>query len=326
MRRMMPLRVAVIGAGRMGAIHARILADLAGVEPAAVCDPDPRRREAVARKTGAEPLSDHHRLGNLAGRVDAAVVAAPTAEHAAITLDLLAAGIHVLVEKPIARSLDEAEAMVAAARRAKRVLAVGHVERFHPAVRAALPFVEAPRFIEAHRLSPFPERSLDVGVVLDLMIHDLDVLLSLVGDSSAPVRIDAVGAPVLSEKEDIANARIAFAGGCVANLTASRVSTQTMRKFRVFGPDRYVSIDTWKGDLAVFRRRPGVARVESMNDIERIAPRVEKAEPLRLELEAFAAACRDGRPPDVPGEAGRDALALALEVLRRIQGPAPTAR
>lgn len=313
----MTLRAAVVGAGRMGAVHARILAGLAGVDLVAVCDPDAARREAVARKTGAEPLADHR---DLAGRVDAAVVAAPTSEHAAIATDLIGAGLHVLVEKPIARSLDEAERMVEAARRVGRVLAVGHVERFHPAVIAALPHVrtaDGPRFIEAHRLSPFPERSLDVGVVLDLMIHDLDVLLSLVGEE--PVRIDAVGAPVLTDKEDIANARITFAGGCVANLTASRVSTRTMRKFRVFGPDRYVSIDTWKGDLAVFRRRPGVARVEAMEDIERLAPRVEKAEPLRLELEAFVAACReDGGPAAVPGEAGRDALALALEILRRI--------
>lgn len=315
---MEPLRLAVIGVGRIGAHHARILAETPGVALTAVCDPDSKRREAAAKKTGAEPLADPSEVPS---RADAAVVAAPTSLHAEVALALLGAGLHVLVEKPIARSLDEAERMVAAARSAGRVLQVGHVERFNPAVRAALPFVTEPRFIEAHRLSPFPERSLDVGVVLDVMIHDLDLLLLLVG---APVeRVDAVGTPVLTDKEDIANARITFRGGCVANVTASRVSVSAMRKIRVFGRDRYVSIDTHKGDAVIYRKRPGAAHVESMSDIERIAPKIEKAEPLRLELEAFVAACRAGRPAEVPGEAGRDALGLALEVLRRIREAAP---
>lgn len=306
------LRLAVVGVGRMGGHHARILCEIEGALLVAVCDPDPRRREAAARRTGAEPLAD---WAGLAGRADAAVVAAPTSLHAEIALGLLASGLHVLVEKPIARSLDEAERMVAAARAAGRVLQVGHVERFHPAVRAALPHVRDPRFVEAHRLSPFPERSLDVGAVLDVMIHDLDILLYLVG---APVeRIEAVGAPVLTEKEDIANARLVFRGGCVANVTASRVSVSTMRKIRIFCPDRYVSIDTHKADLVVYRKRAGVERVESMGEIERLAPRVERAEPLRLELESFVEACRSGRAA-VPGEAGRDALGLALEILRKI--------
>lgn len=229
----------------------------------------------------------------------------------------LEAGRHCLVEKPITPSYEEAEDLVALARARGRILTVGHVERFNGAIRAARKEIRRPRFVEVHRLSPFPERSLDVGVVLDVMIHDIDIVLALV---QAPVEsIDAVGASVLTDKEDIANARIRFQGGAVANLTASRVSVNRLRKIRIFESDRYISIDYEKQDLVVYSLKGQRGSAPTMKDILRVSPRIEKTEPLREELAAFARGVARGAGGGVKAEDGANALEVALAIGRKIK-------
>ncbi len=307
------LRLGVVGIGHLGRHHVRIGAALDGVELVAAVDIDPERADSAARATGAEALADFRQLR---GRVDAAVVAVPTVDHAAIACDLLEHGIHVLVEKPMAVSIEEADAMMAAAARSGAVLAVGHTERFNPAVEAALAVLEQPRFIEIDRLSGFPERSLDIDVIFDVMIHDLDLVLAI--DRSGVVEVEAIGVPVLTPRVDIANARLRFASGCIANLTASRISKDSMRKVRCFQPDMYVSVDAGARELEVWRlRRTEQARPS----IEGGAVPVEQDEPLRRELADFVDAIRTGRQPRVPGQAGRDALALAARVADAIGTP-----
>lgn len=301
------MRAVVIGVGHLGRHHARILASLPGVTLAGVVDTDAERAGQVAAERGTTAYAD---VGQVAGKIDVAVVAVPTESHARIALGLLESGIHTLVEKPITQTVAEADALIATARSRGVVLAVGHSERFNPAVMAARPYLKDPRFIEVHRLGQLPGRSLDIDVVLDLMIHDLDLILSLV--PSEVEGVEAVGVPVLTPRIDIANARLRFANGCIANLTASRISREPVRKIRFFQQDAYVSIDTAAREVEMWRLVPqpmgaptiGGGRLEVAGD-----------EALKGELEDFLGAVRDGRAPAVTGQQGRAALALATRIV-----------
>jgi predicted dehydrogenase len=307
------VNVGVIGVGHLGRHHARLLSSLDGVTLTAVVDLIPERARAAAEASGAEALTDAREL---LGRVDAVTVAVPTADHLAIARPFLEAGTAVLIEKPMAASLEEADEMIRLAAGSGACLAVGHTERFNPAVQAALPVLARPQFIEVHRLSGFPERSLDIDVVFDVMIHDLDVLLAV--DASEVVSDDAVGVPVLTPKVDIANVRIKFASGCTANVTASRISRDKVRKIRFFQPDMYVSIDYADQELEVWQLKP---REGGRPEIAGGKVPVEQDEPLRRELIDFVEAVRTGRAPGVPGDAGRRALALATRVASAIGRP-----
>jgi predicted dehydrogenase len=307
----MTLRIAVIGVGHLGKHHARILSSLPGVELAAVVDTNRARAEEIAAAHHTRPLFDAR---DVAGRVDAVTIAAPTEIHRSLALPFLRAGIGVLVEKPMARSLDEADDMIAAAADGGATLAVGHTERFNPAVAAARPLVTDPRFIEVHRLGTFPERSLDIDVVFDLMIHDLDVVLSLV--NSDVESLEAVGVPVVTNRVDIANARLRFANGCIVNLTASRISRDRVRKIRFFQPASYLSIDYAAQKVDVWRLVTGAGPAPSIEGGE-IA--VANEEPLKRELVDFVDAVVSRRAPVVAGEAGRRALALAQEITDKIR-------
>jgi predicted dehydrogenase len=301
------LRVGVVGVGHLGRHHARILSSLPGVKLAMVADINAVRAREVAERVGADWCDD---AAGLIGRVDGVTIAVPTESHAAVALPFLSRGIPALVEKPLARSVSEADRMIDAAARAGVPLAVGHTERFNPAVSAVLPHLTGPRFIEVHRLGTFPERSLDIDVVFDLMIHDLDVVLALVGGEV--ISLEAVGVPVLTPRIDIANARLRFDTGCIANITASRISREKVRKLRFFQHDSYISVDYaqqevehWRLDRAGAGPLPRIAggRLDVVRD-----------EPLRLEMVDFIEAARTGRMPAVPGEAGRRALALAERI------------
>jgi predicted dehydrogenase len=300
-----PLRVAVIGVGHLGQHHARLLAAMPGVELTGVVDTKPGRAGEIGAKFGAPAFADAQ---DLLGRVDAVTVAVPTTAHLDVARPFLERGIAVLVEKPLAASLDEADALLAAARRGGAVLAAGHTERFNPAVAAALPLVSRPRFIEVHRLGTFPERSLDIDVIFDLMIHDLDLLLAAV--RSPVLAVEAVGVNVLTPRTDIANARLRFADGCIANVTASRISRDRVRKARFFQRDSYVSIDFAAQEVEVYRLEPQPGRPVIAGGRLDIA----SEEPLQRELLDFVDAARTRREPGVTGQAGRDALALAARV------------
>lgn len=302
-----PLRVGVFGTGALGRHHTRILGSLPGIERVGIFDPRPEQAAAVAAEYGAKAFDSFEAL---AGEIDAAVVAAPTVAHADLGVALLERGVHVLVEKPIAASLEEADRLIDAAARAGRVLAVGHVEFHNPAVEALLGAGGRPRFVEIERLGVFTPRSLDVDVIADLMIHDLQILGEL--DPSEIVEVRAVGIPVLSERIDIVNARLAFASGLVANVTASRVSSERVRKLRAFYPDRYRSLDYQAQEIKGYR-------LDRDNGEKRILPEaiaVEKAEPLRRELEEFRSACGGERSRVVGGAQARRALAVAIAVAR----------
>ncbi len=275
-----------------------------------VCDHHPGRAEEVAREFSLPVLPD---LEAVAAQTDAVVVATPTAAHAEVAGFFLDRGVHVLVEKPIAATLGEADDLLLRARRAGRVLQVGHVERYNPAIEAALRLVASPRFIEVHRLGVFTARSLDVDVVLDLMIHDLQIVSVLVGRPAREIR--AAGVAVLTGKLDIANARIAFEGGCVANLTASRVSAEKVRKCRVFAPSIYVSVDMQTQSVSAYRLLSENGRPE----IIPVRVPVSREEPLARELADFRRAVCDGTQPLVSGEDGRDALALAEQVVEAVE-------
>ncbi|HUF60513.1 MAG TPA: Gfo/Idh/MocA family oxidoreductase [Verrucomicrobiales bacterium] len=300
------LRVGVAGVGAIGQNHARVLAELEGVKLVGIFDLDAERAAEAAKRFGTRVFAS---LEDLAGAVDAATVATPTVTHAAVGTMLLERGRHVLIEKPIASSVAEAEALLTCAHNHGCVLQVGHIERFNPVLEGLEELLGTPRFIEAHRLSPFPRRSTDIGVVLDLMIHDLEVILYLV--RSDVDQIDAVGVPVLTGSEDIANARIRFVGGCVANVTASRVSPERLRKIRIFQEDCYLSLDYQEQNGRLYRKENG-----------QIVPSeiaVRKDEPLKLELRSFVECARQGSRPRVSGQEGMKALELALEITRGIR-------
>ena len=299
------LRTAVVGAGYLGKHHARIHGSLAGARLVAVVDSDAARAGTVAREHGGAPMTDYREL---AGMVDAVSLAVPTIAHAAIGCDLLKMGIDLLVEKPIASTVQEADALIAAAAGGGRILQVGHTERYNPAVMALAESIGRPRFIEVHRLGVFSPRSTDIDVVLDLMIHDLDILLQLTG--SEPERVDAIGVSALTDRVDIANARLAFPGGIVANLTASRISAQKVRKLRVFESSAYHSLDY--SDQQV--ERYALVEKDGERVIEHGTLPVTRDEPLRLEIAAFLDCVRARRAPRVTGEDGRRALALAMRI------------
>jgi predicted dehydrogenase len=301
-----PLKVAVIGVGHLGRHHARILAAMPDVQLAAVVDVNRARAEEIAAANHTEPCCDYQ---DVMGRVDAVTLAVPTVLHAEIGCACLRAGLATLVEKPMARSLDEADALIAAAATGEAILGVGHTERFNPAVVAASPLLSDPRFIEVHRLGTFPERSLDIDVVFDLMIHDLDVVLSIV--KSEVESLEAVGVPVITPRVDIANARVRFANGCIANLTASRISRERVRKIRFFQPAAYVSIDYAAQKAEVWRLDRSTGPTPSIQGGEL---EVRQEEPLLRELTDFVDAVRHQRQPLVSGPDGRRALALAQQI------------
>jgi predicted dehydrogenase len=303
------LRVAVVGVGHLGQHHARLLAAMDGVELVGVIDIRRERAEEIAARVGTRAFTSATDVGDL----DAVCIAVPTDAHVEVALPFIHLGVAVLVEKPLASSVADADRLIAAAEGRGVLLAAGHTERFNPAVAAALPLVSAPRFVEVHRLGTFPDRSLDIDVIFDLMIHDLDLLLASVG--SPVVSIEAVGVHVLTPRTDIANVRLRFASGCIANLTASRISRERVRKARFFQHDSYVSIDYAAQEVEVYR----LVRGNGRPSIEGGKLEVARDEPLRRELADFVDASRSGRPPAVPARAGREALTLATRIAEMME-------
>ena len=305
----MPVRVGVVGVGALGQHHARVYADLSGVTLAGVYDTDRARAAEVAARHGGRVFGE---VRDLLAEVDAVSVAVPTADHHGVGRQVLEAGKDVLLEKPMTTTLAEAENLIALAAERRAILQIGHIERFNPAVDVLKATVSRPRFIEVHRLGSFSPRSLDIDVVLDLMIHDLDIVLTL--DASEAVQVDAVGVPVLTPRVDIANVRLRFASGLIANLTASRVSAEKVRKFRVFSPRSYISVDFARREAQVYRLADGLTGPEIQ--MERTAAPDE--EPLRRQLEAFVECVRSRSQPVVSGADGLRALRLAHVILARI--------
>lgn len=302
---MKKLRVGVIGVGHLGSIHARIYKELGTCELVGVCDIDKAKLAAVSSSLSVPGLEDYRKLF---GNVDCVSVSTPTKAHHAVAKDCLEHGIHCLVEKPFTLTLAEADSLIKIANEKKLILQVGHIERFNSAFAATQKIIKDPTFIECHRLSPFPNRSLDVGVVLDVMIHDIDITIGLV---NSPIkRIESVGINVLTPFEDIANARIAFANGCIANLTASRVSDEVMRKIRIFQEGAYISLDYKEAKASVYRKAgPAISK----EDIP-----IEKEQPLQKELASFLECVTAQVEPLVSGPVAREALAVALTIQEQI--------
>jgi len=298
-----PIKTGVIGVGHIGKIHARVYSELERSAFTAVYDSNRDAAEAVARKYNVHAAAS---LEEFASRVEAATISTPTATHYAICKPLLAAGLSLLVEKPITETVEQAAELVELAKAKPLILQVGHIERFNPALEALEKLLTKPRFIEAHRLSNYPGRGVDIGVILDLMIHDLEVILHLV--QSPVVSIDAVGIPVLSPTEDIANARLRFENGCVANVTASRISPEKLRKIRVFQEDTYLSLD-YQGQSGEIYRKQG-------DKITRDKVAIEKQEPLKKELDEFLRCAAEGGEPRVGGPQAAEALELAIRITR----------
>jgi predicted dehydrogenase len=322
------IHVAVVGAGAFGKNHARIYHQLAAngaaVKLAAVVDSDVTKADAIAREYGARAFGSVEQMVQTRPEIKAASVAVPTAAHLEVSRALMQAGIDVLIEKPLAASLQESDELIALARQQGRIAQVGHLERFNPAVRATQPLVTHPMFFEVHRLSIFTPRSLDIDVVLDLMIHDLDIVLSFVNSGVKEIR--AVGLPILSAKVDIANVRMEFENGCVANFTASRVSTERVRKLRFFQPGQYISVDYGRQDVIAFTVGENEAGTPSVNpQIKMIKPPVVSQEPLEAELRSFLKAVRSRSRPEVTLEEGRRALEVALRITAAIRDHAKKA-
>jgi predicted dehydrogenase len=310
---MQKIRAAVIGVGYLGRFHAQKYAQMAECELVAVSDERQDARDKVAAEVGTRAVADYREL---LGVVDAVSVVTPTPAHFAIARDFIAAGAHVLVEKPITETVAEARELIELASRHKKVLQVGHLERFNAAILAAEPHLRSPNFVECIRMAPYRERGTDVNVVLDLMIHDIDIVQNIVG--AAITSIDAIGTPVFSEEIDIANARIHFANGCVANTTASRVSMKTERKMRIFEDDAYLSLDLQQKILTVIRKRaaneppgPLPVTIEEQN--------LDQGDALKAEITSFLDCIRTGRPPVVPGEAGLMALETAMRITEQVE-------
>ena len=299
------LRVGVVGVGHIGSNHARLYAEIPSTEFSAIYDVDLAKANAIAKKYRVTPAQS---LDEFAEMVDAASIATPTNTHYEVARSLLARGKHLLVEKPITDNTAHAGELAKLAAQNGLILQVGHVERFNPVLSALEERLTHPRFIEAHRLSPYPERSMDIGVVLDLMIHDLEIILHLV---RSPVQtIDAVGVAVLSRGEDIANARLRFENGCVANITSSRISPERMRKIRVFQEDAYLSLDYEKQSGEIYRRAEGRIKREKVE--------IAREEPLKHQLVSFVECAKSGRQPRVSGFQAIAALELAIEITKRI--------
>ena len=307
----------MIGVGAFGRNHARVYKELEQQgEPLrllGIVDQDVSRADAVGREFGCRSFGSLDQLLTTHSEVQAASVTVPTLHHLSVARTLIEAGVDVLIEKPLASTLAEADELLGMAKKHQRVAQVGHLERFNPAVRATIPFITQPMFFEVHRLSVFSPRALDVDVVLDLMIHDLDIVLSFVNSPVQEMR--AVGLPILSGKTDIANVRLEFASGCVANLTASRVSTERIRKLRFFQPRQYISIDYGRQDVLVFTEGDSDATPSVNPQIGVVKPPIKSEEPLRAELRSFLDAVRQRSIPTVTLEDGRRALALALQIV-----------
>jgi predicted dehydrogenase len=309
---MSKIRAAVIGVGYLGRFHAQKYAALPACELVAVVDGRDEVRKAVASEVSAQPVADYREL---LGKVDAVSVVTPTPAHFEIADAFLAAGAHVLVEKPITETPDQAKALIARATKANRILQVGHLERFNAAVLAADPHISSPRFMECVRLAPYKERGTDVNVVLDLMIHDIDLVQSLA--NSEIVSIDAIGTPVFSGEIDIANARIRFANGCVANTTASRVSMKTERKLRIFEDAAYISLDLQQKILTLIRKRDGVPQPGQL-PVSIEEANLEQGDALKSEIESFLDCIRNNKRPIVSGEDGLRALETAIRITEQV--------
>jgi predicted dehydrogenase len=299
------IKVAVIGTGYLGSLHAKLYKQIPGCSLEAICDIDKGRLDQLSAELAVPGYTDHTRLFD---KVDAVSIVVPTRMHYPIAKDFLEHNIHTLVEKPFTENLAQADGLIALARARDLILQVGHIERFNSAFAATHKLIKEPKFIECHRLSPFPNRSLDVGVVLDIMIHDIDIILGLV---SCPVeKIESVGVNVLTKFEDIANSRITFANGCVANLTASRVSDEAMRKIRIFQENTYISLDYKEAKATVYKKNALMITKHNLP--------IEKEQPLKKELESFIDCLQQHKEPLVSGPVARDALAVALTIQNQI--------
>ncbi len=313
---MQKIRVGVVGVGHLGQHHARIYASLPQCELVGVVDIDPKVAQKFAKQYGSKGFSNYR---DLFGKVDALSIVVPTVYHYSIAIECLRAGVHLMVEKPITSTVDQAQELITLAQQHRCILQVGHIERFNTAVMRLKQLVTRPMFIEGHRLGPYDPRVKDVGVVLDLMIHDLDIVLQL---ANSPVKsVEGTGVGVYGQNEDIANARVTFESGCVANLTASRVTPVRKRKIRIFQPDTYLSIDYIDQEVEIFQRVPIPNPEPGMPDISivRKKEKIEKKEPLKLELVHFIECVQRGLEPMVRGEHARDALMLAVEISEQIR-------
>jgi predicted dehydrogenase len=309
---MQKIRAAVIGVGYLGRFHAQKYAQAQDCELAAVADPRAEAREQVAAELKTHAVGDYREL---LGAVDVVSVVTPTPEHFPVAREFLERGAHVLVEKPITETAAQARELIAIAARARRILQVGHLERFNAAILAAEPYLKSPNFVECNRMAPYRERGTDVNVVLDLMIHDIDIVQTIVG---APISsIDAVGTPVFSEEIDIANARIRFENGCVANVTASRVSVKTERKLRIFGDDAYLSLDLQQKIVTLIRKRAEPPKAGELPVIIE-EQSLEPGDALKAEIDSFLDCVRRGGQPVVPGEAGLTALETAMRITEQV--------
>lgn len=302
---MQKLRIGVVGVGHLGSIHAKIYKEIENCTLAAVCDSNEVRLKEIAASLNVPGYADYRQLFS---KVDAVSVATPTKFHYHIASSFLKNKIHALVEKPFTTNLREADSLIKIAKNNELILQVGHIERFNSAFAATLRLIKHPKFIECHRLSPFPNRSLDVGAVLDIMIHDIDIILGLV--PSKVKKVESVGVNVLTKFEDIANARITFKNGCVANLTASRVSDEVMRKIRIFQEDTYISLDYKDAAACVYRKNGSAISKENLP--------IEKEQPLQKELRSFVNCVLENKEPLVSGKIARDALAVALKIQNQI--------
>ena len=318
-------RIGVVGAGSLGFHHIRILKDLAGVQFTGFSESRPERAREVEKELGVKA---HPSLDELIAASDAVIIVVPTSRHFEVARTAIEKGKHVFIEKPITTTLEEADSLLELARTKGVMVQIGHIERFNRAVRAALPHVHSPRFIDSERLAPFSPRGSDVAVVLDLMIHDIDLLLTLVGSSAQD--ITAVGVPVLTPMLDIANARVTFTSGAVANITSSRISRERKRKIRIFQQSGYLSLDLGAGTGDFFRLKSDIdptsvktAPVDITAFVDRIPLEAPEGEPLKLELESFAAALRNEGPVEVTGEEGRLALSVALRIVKEIERTLP---
>ena len=299
------LKITVIGAGRLGTIHSRIYKELTNVELIGVCDIDRARADNTANAFNVKAFYDYR---DLLDKIDAASICVPTNLHFEVANTLLRKNINLLIEKPITDKISDAQKLIRLAKTKKLIIQVGHVERFNSAFVAIKPLVKNPKFIECHRLSLFPQRSLDIGVVLDVMIHDIDIILGL--EDSDIKRIESVGVKVLTDKEDIANSRLTFKNGCIANLTASRVSDEAMRKIRIFLNNAYISLDYCNQEAFIYKKES--------NTITKVSLPIEKEEPLKKELESFVDCVLNKKKPLISGEEGLNALKLAQTIIKQI--------
>ncbi|MBI5573314.1 MAG: Gfo/Idh/MocA family oxidoreductase [Elusimicrobia bacterium] len=322
------MKIGVIGVGSLGQHHARVYSQMMEVDPVrngvshrdisngvelfGVCDVDKKRAEKIAKSFNARAFSDYKEL---IGKIDAVSIVVPTPLHYSVAKDFLNAGIHCLVEKPITDNVSQAEELLKIANEKNIILQIGHIERFNTAVIEAQKHIKSPKFIEAQRLGPYDPRVAHIGVVMDLMIHDIDIILTLV--DSKIIQMDVIGAKVLSKNEDIANVRLKFENGCVANISASRVSLDKFRKIRIFQDDTYISLDYAGQSLKIYKKKSDV--VTFMSDIEIIKPKLKTEEPLKRELEHFINCVKTGKTPIVTGEHGRDALSVAIEILKKLK-------